>query len=150
MSFLFKLCLSCQRDQVIPIFWRIAHEVYIPKNKPPNPSSIKDFRPISLINVEGKLFFSLVSKRFVSHIIKNNKFINASIQKGCMEKIPGCWEHMSMVLDALKSAKHDKTSLSAIWLDVANAYGSVPHRLIYFALKRYGVSEKWIKIIQQY
>ena len=24
------------------------------------------------------------------------------------------------------------------------------HRLIYFALKHYGVSEKWIKIIQQY
>ena len=102
------------------------------------------------MNVEGKLFFSLVSQRFVSHIIKNNKFVNASIQKGCMEKIPGCWEHMSMVWDSLKSAKHDKTSLSAIWLDVANAYGSVPHRLIYFALKRYGVSEKWIKIIQQY
>ena len=61
MSFLFKLCLSCQRNQVIPIYWRIAHEVYIPKNKPPNPSSIKDFRPISLMNVEGKLFFSLVS-----------------------------------------------------------------------------------------
>ena len=36
-----------------------------------------------------------------------------------------------MVWDSLKSAKHDKTSLSVIWLDVANAYGSVPHRLIY-------------------
>ena len=67
-----------------------------------------------------------------------------------MEKIPGCWEHMSMVWDSLKSSKHNKTSFSAIWLDVANAYGSVPHRLIYFALKHYGVSEKWIKIIQQY
>ena len=73
MSFLFKLCLSCQRNQVIPIYWRIAHEVYIPKNKPPNPSSIKDFRPISLMNVEGKLFFSLVSQRFVSHIIKKQQ-----------------------------------------------------------------------------
>ena len=150
MSFLFKLCLSCQRNQVIPIHWRVAHEVYIPKNKPPNPNLIKDFRPISLINVESKLFFSLVSQRFVSHIINNNKFINASIQKGCMEKIPGCWEHMSMVWDSLKSAKQDKASVSAIWLDVANAYGSVPHRLIYFALKRYGISEKWINIIQQY
>ena len=55
-----------------------------------------------------------------------------------------------MVWDALKSAKHDKTTLSGIWLDVANAYGSVPHRLIYFALRRYGVSEKWIQLIQFY
>ena len=78
-------------------------------------------------------------------IIKNNKFVNASIHKGCMEKIPGCWER-----DSLQSEKHDKTSLSAIWLDVANAYGSVPHRHVYFALKRYGVSEKWINIIHQY
>ena len=50
-----------------------------------------------------------------------------------------------MVWDSLKSAKRDKTRLSAIWLDVANAYGSVPHRLIYFALKRYGVSDKMDK-----
>ena len=63
--------------------------------------------------------------------ISSKTSINASIQKGCMEKVPGCWERMSMVWD---------------W----NAYGSVPHRLIYFALKSYGVSEKWIKIIQQY
>ena len=41
---------------------------------------------------------------------------------------------MSIVWDSLKSAKHDKTSLSAIWLDIASAYGSVPHRLVYFAL----------------
>ena len=50
-----------------------------------------------------------------------------------------------MVWDSLTSAKHDKTILSAIWLDVANAYASVSHRLIYFALNSYGVSEKWIK-----
>ena len=89
VSFLFKLCLSCLRNQVIPIYWRIAHEVYIPKNKPPNPESIKVFRPISLMNVEGKLFFSLVSQRLVAHIVNNNKLINSSVQKGCMEKIPG-------------------------------------------------------------
>ena len=147
---------------------------YIPKNKPPNPSSIKDFRPISLMNVEGKLFFSLVSQRFVSHIIKSNKFVNASIQKGCMEKIPGCCEHMSMVWDSLKSAKHDKAICNSFVMTyvgvkcltrhcsnirpVCLPFGlmlqmrmvPVPHRLIYFALKRYGVSEKWIKIIQQY
>ena len=43
-----------------------------------------------------------------------------------MEKIPGCWEHMSMVWDALKSAKHDKTSLSAIWHDVAIHFYTCP------------------------
>ena len=55
-----------------------------------------------------------------------------------------------MVWDALKTSKKMKHSLSAIWLDIANAYGSVPHRLIFFALRRYGIPEKWIDVIRKY
>ena len=65
-----------------------------------------------------------------------------------MEKVPGCWEHMSMVWSALKEARSCKTDLSTIWLDVANAYGSIPHRLIFFALERYGVPPTWISLIK--
>ena len=124
--------------------------MYIPKAKPPNPNNIKDFRPISLLNVEGKLFFSLVSNRLENHIITNNKLINSSIQKGFMEKIPGCWEHMSMVWNELKSSKAEHGNLAAVWLDIANPYGSVPHQLIFFALQRYGVPEHWINLIRNY
>ena len=125
-------------------------EHYIPKAKEPDPSNIKDFRPIALLNVEGKLFFSLLSRRLEQHIISNNKFINTSVQKGCMEKVPGCWEHMSMVWASLKEAREKKTSVANIWLDIANAYGHIPHRLIFFALERYGVGAKWISIIKNY
>jgi len=96
----------------------------------PSESNIKDFRPIALLNVEGKLFFSLVSKRIETQVLSNNKFIDTLIQKGCMEKVPGCWEHMSILWAALQDARSKKRSLSSIWLDIANAYGSIPHRLI--------------------
>ena len=82
--------------------------------------------------------------------ITNNKFINTSVQKGCMEKVPGCWEHMSMVWSALKDARSDKLDLATIWLDIANAYGSIPHRVIFFALERYGVPQHWISFIKNY
>jgi len=100
------------------------------------------------MNVEGKLFFSLISRRLEDHIINKNGF--SLIQKGCMEKVPGCWEHISMIWDALKSAKASKSSVSAFWLDVANAYGSILHKLIFFALWRYGVPEKWINLMSYY
>ena len=129
-AFLFNVFKSCVKNCVAPIQWRYAKEIYIPKNKTPDCSNIKDFRPIALLNVEGKLFFSLISKRLETHIISNNKFINTSIQKGCMEKVPGCWEHMSMVWSALKEARSNRTDLSTIWLDIANPYGSIPHKLI--------------------
>ena len=75
---------------------------------------------------------------------------NTSIQKGCMEKVPGCWEHMSMVWSALNEASSTKGNVAIIWLDIANAYGSIPHKLIFFALKRYGVPEKWTQLIANY
>ena len=48
---------SCLKHSVMPLRWRYAMEHYVPKTKPPCPSNIKDFRPIALLNVEGKLFF---------------------------------------------------------------------------------------------
>ncbi|XP_057294717.1 uncharacterized protein LOC130623262 [Hydractinia symbiolongicarpus] len=66
--------------------------------------------------------------------------VNTSIQKGCIEKVPGCWEHMSSIWTALKNARSEKADLATIWLDIASAYPSIPHRLIFFALERYGIS----------
>ena len=46
-----------------------------------------------------------------------------------------------MVYAALKDAHSKQRSLSIIWLDLANAYKSVPHVLIIFELGRYKISE---------
>ena len=134
MSYLFNFLLSCVKLSVVPIQWHVAAETYIPK-------------VFLLLNVEGKLFFSLISRRMEDHIIRKNKFVNVGIQKGCMEKFPGCWEHMSVVWEELKSSNVNKSNIVAIWLGIANAYGSVPHQIIFFALKRHGVHPLWIKII---
>lgn len=149
-SFLYRIFCSCVKNCVVPVQWRVAKEVYIPKSKEPDESKISDFRPIALLNVEGKLFFRLISKRIEDHVIHDNKFINTSIQKGCMEKVPGCWEHMSLLWSGLKDARKNKKSLSSVWLDIANAYGSIPHRLIFFALERYGIPPSWINIVKAY
>ena len=132
-----------------PLQWHYATEHYIPKTKPPCLSNINDFPPIALLNVEGKLLFSLISKRLVKNIITNNNLINTTVQKCCMDKVPGCWEHMSMVWSVLKEAQSTK-SLANIWLDIANAYGSIPHRLLFFALERYGVDPHSISLIKIY
>ena len=117
-KFLFKIFQTCFKRCEIPIQWRSAQEIYIPKVSSPSKNKLSDFRPIALLNVEGKLFFSLVSKRLEAHLIPSNKFIDTSIQKGCMEKIPGCWEHLSMVWHVLKEARARKSNLAVIWLDI--------------------------------
>ena len=97
MSFLFKIFQSCLKLDSVPLQWCAASEVYIPKTKPPNSLDVKDFQLVALLNVEGKIFFNLVSREIEDHIIIKNKTINSSIQKGFTAKVPGCWVNMSVV-----------------------------------------------------
>ena len=56
-----------------------------------------------------------------------------------MDKVPACWEHMSMVWSALKLAHSTRSSLPNTWLDISNAYGFISRRLLFLAMERYGV-----------
>ena len=134
----------------MPLQWCYVMEHFMPKTKPPCQSSIKDFCPINLINVEGKLFFNLISERLLNHIITNRTLVNTSVKKGCVDKVPGCWEHKSIMWSALKKAHSARSSLANIWLDIANAYGSNPHRLLFFALEHYDIDPHWISLIKMY
>ena len=76
--------------------------------------------------------------------------IDTTYQKGSIQKMAGCCKHTSMVWAALKDAPSKQRLLSIIWLDLTNAYGSVPHMLILFALRRYKVAEEWITLVIKY
>ena len=67
-----------------------------------------------------------------------NKFIS-NIQKGFLFGVPGCIEHSFSLWEALRDAKDGKRAIVLSWLDLANAYGSVMHNLIQFALNWYHV-----------
>ena len=62
----------------------------------------------------------------------------------------GVWEHTAMMWSGLQDARKRKKNIVTIWLDLANAFGSVPHCLIEFVLTRYAVHPDWIKLIMLY
>ena len=80
------------------------------------------------MNVEGK------------HLAENG-YINTSVQKGGIPGISGCLEHATIIWEAIQRAKSEKLNLDIIWLDLANAYGSVPHQMIQLALRMHHVPE---------
>ena len=47
-----------------------------------------------------------------------------------METVSGCWRHISVVWDEFKLKEAEKSNITAIWLDIANVYGSIPHQLL--------------------
>ena len=55
-----------------------------------------------------------------------------------------------MIWDAIQTAKAGKKDLDVIWLDLANAYGSVPHEMIQLSLETYHVPPKIREMLKTY
>ena len=127
--------------------WMKADGVYIPKEK--DSEGISQFRPISLLNVEGKIFFSVMATRLTSYLLANG-YVDTAVQKGGVPGIAGCLEHGTMIWEAIQKAKEGRRNLDVIWLDLANAYGSVPHQMIQMALTMYHVPKEICQMLRTY
>ena len=73
-----------------------------------------------------------------------------SIQKGGVPGVPGYVEHSFMIWEAIQRVKRRLLSLHFVWLDLSNAYVSVPHLLIWKTLETHHVSRHVVQIIQTY
>ena len=62
----------------------------------------------------------------------------------------GCVEHTSVITQIIREAKDKKGNLALIWLDLANAYGTLPHQLIFITLQKYHVPGKVRKLLDHY
>ena len=79
-----------------------------------------------------------------------NGFIDSLVQKGFMEGVAGCIEHTSMLWEVLTHAKKHQHTIAMSWLDLENAYGSVRHMLVQFALKWYHVPQNMSELLFRY
>ncbi|KAL3976498.1 mitochondrial import inner membrane translocase subunit TIM8 [Sarotherodon galilaeus] len=127
--------------------WRYAEGVWIPKEE--DSKNINQFRSISLLSVEGKVFFSVVSQRLTEFLLRNN-YIDPSVQKGGIPGVPGCLEHTGVVTHLIREAHENRGDLAVLWLDLTNAYGSIPHKLVEHALHLHHVPSKIKDLILDY
>ena len=110
-----------------------------------NPSN---FRPIALTSCVSKVFTNLVKRRWLSYMV-NNHFLNTATQKAFINGVPGCSEHHLKLLSILQEAQRKRKSLCVCWLDLANAFGSVHHDLITFALAHYHAPPELIHLVSK-
>ena len=120
--------------------------IWIPKEM--QSKGITNFHPISLLNVKRKIFFEVLAHRLTNFQLSNH-YINTSVQKAGITWLPGYLGHSQMIWNLILSAKRDKTK-HVIWLDLANAYSSVPHHLIQMAPDFFNFPSKVGEIIMKY
>ncbi|XP_061925310.1 uncharacterized protein LOC133664585 [Entelurus aequoreus] len=144
---LWKILRVFWRRGRIPEQWRVAEGVWIPKEE--NSTQLDQFRIISLLCVEAKVFFSAVSKRLCTYLAKNT-YIDTSVQKGGISGMSGCMEHTGVVTQLIREARENKGNLSVLWLDLANAFGSIPHKLVQLTLMKHHVPSRCRDLIADY
>ena len=74
----------------------VRESAYKHGTKVENATSVEKFKTISLLNVEGKLFFALKSE-MIMDLVLANKYIDTSIQKGGVPGISGCLEQTTVI-----------------------------------------------------
>lgn len=144
---LWNLLKVIWRKGIIPDEWLHAEGIFTPKEK--NSKHISQFRTISLLNVEGKIFFAILARRLTTYLTTNG-YIDTTVQKGGVPGFSGCVEHTSAISQLIREAKVNKSDLTVVWLDLANAYGSIPHKLIESALQYYHIPEHIQGMINAY
>ena len=115
-------------------------------------NAVKKYHKLSL-NIPPKCrrenIFWVLARRMTTFLMSNH-YINISVQKAGITGFPGCLEHSQMIWNSILAAKRDKTELHVIWLDLANAYGSVPHHFIRMVLEFFNFPSKVGEIIMKY
>ena len=147
MKRLWKLLRILWRNDIFPKDWTLAEGRYAPKEE--ESKTIDQFRPISLMNVEAKIYLSVFARRMTTFMV-DNKYIDTTVQKGGLPGHPGCLEHNSIITQLLREARQKKGNLAMVWLDLANAYGSIPHMLVAKAMMVYHIPLKVQELVLTY
>ena len=112
---------------------------------PPPPPSIHNWRPISLQLTLYKLYSAIIARRIASWAIETKAVSPA--QKGFLT-YDGCAQHNFLLRSVMLEARRNKRNLLLAWLDLRDAFGSVPHDLILLMMKRLGLSGSTLDIVK--
>lgn len=131
----------------IPNCWKSFKTLLIPKpDKSDTYNKVSSWRPIALLSVIYKVFASILARRLTSWT-KYNSLLHIG-QKGGSE-YDGCAEHNSVITAAIEHSKYDTNSpLTIAWLDIKDAFGSVPHEYLWSLLSFIGVDRGFVNMLR--
>ncbi|XP_069125457.1 uncharacterized protein [Argopecten irradians] len=103
------------------------------------------------LSEDFEAFMEVTQTRRLTTYMTENQYIDASVQKLGIPGFSGCVEHTSIITQLIREAKINKKDLIVIWLDLAYAYGTIPHTLIQEALEEhYHITEHFRRLIKSY
>ena len=116
----------------------------VPVHKKEAKYLVNNYRPISLLTIFTKVFERLIFNSLFSHFHNNNLF--SKCQSGFIQGDSYISRLFSMVHKIQSSFDYrPPTDVTAIFLDISEAFDKVWHQGLLFKLKSYGVEGNFLK-----
>ncbi|GFT57464.1 retrovirus-related Pol polyprotein from type-2 retrotransposable element R2DM, partial [Nephila pilipes] len=138
VSKIFNICLKLKN---IPTAWKSSNCILIPKKG--DLALIDNWRPISLSNSIYKLFTKCLARRLQDWCGMHD--ILSPCQKG-FTPFDGVVEHNFVIGQHLEIARRSHTESFLVWLDISNAFGSIPH-ILFAAMASVEIDPDFIQLI---
>ena len=140
LAIIFRKSLN---EGVVPEDWRTAH--IIPVFKKGSNAKAGNYRPISLTSVIGKVLERIIKEQITEHLDRHNLIYDT--QHG-FRKGRSCTTNLLVYLEDITKLIDDGTPVDAVYLDLAKAFDTVPHRRLIAKIKAHGVEDKALHWIQ--
>ncbi|GFS87970.1 transposon TX1 uncharacterized 149 kDa protein, partial [Nephila pilipes] len=140
LSKIFNICLKLKD---VPRAWKISNCILI--HKKGDQGMIENWRPIALSNTIYKLFMKCLTRKMQDWCSMNQ--VLSSAQKGFTPH-DGVIEHNFLLAQHIENATRQKNESLIAFLDISNAFGSIPHAVIFQAMEREGVDPEFTTMIQ--
>ena len=135
------------QEGVFPDCWKKANVVPIHKKESKN--LLKNYRPISLLPIFGKIYERIIFKELFNHFHQNQLFTKC--QSGFLPCDSCISPLLSIVHEINSSFDCDPTiDVIRVSLDISKAFDKVWHERILFKLKTYGINVKLMILLTYY
>ncbi|GBN09067.1 Retrovirus-related Pol polyprotein from type-1 retrotransposable element R2 [Araneus ventricosus] len=141
-SFLCSVFNACVHFRKVPPSWKLSTTILIAKDG--DPSDPGNWRPIALSSTIYKLFTKCLATRLTSFIDKYS--VLSPCQKG-FTPFDGVVEHNYVLQRSLERARASHKDFCVAFIDISNAFGSLPHAAIIDALEACAVGPAFVDVI---
>ena len=139
--------MNILRTSTYPALWKQANVT--PVHKKGDKQEVKNYRPISLLSLFGKIFEKIVFKDIYAYLISNQ--LITENQSGFRPGDSTTNQLLFLISEIHKCFEHPKSlEVRAVFLDISKAFDKVWHEGLLFKLSQNGIHGNLLKLLRSY